>query len=124
MEKTKIKNFTDLLIWQRGHQIVLKIYKITKEFPSEEKFALTDQLRRAAVSITSNIAEGFGRDKMNDKAHFYTMALGSIYEVQNQLLIAKDVRYLDGGECEILFNECMEISKMSLALIKKIRNLT
>lgn len=122
MEKEKIKNFTDLLVWQRGHKLVLDIYKMTTIFPKEERFGLIDQLRRAVTSFTSNIAEGFGRDKMNDKAHFYTMALGSLYEIQNQLLISRDINYINAKECDILFNECIEISKMSTGLIKKIRS--
>ena len=122
MQEKKIKNFTDLLIWQKGHKLVLEIYKITNKFPKEERFGLADQLKRASVSITSNVAEGFGRDKMNDKAHFYTISLGSVYEVQNQLLIAKDVGYLAEVECEQLLIECTEISKMCSALIKKIRS--
>ena len=121
MQDYKIKNFTDLLVWQRGHKLVIDIYKLTNNFPKEERFGLTDQLRRASVSFTSNIAEGFGRDKFNDKSHFYTMALGSLYEIQNQLLIAKDIKYINNKECDILFNECIEISKMCTKLIKKIR---
>ena len=120
-ENKKIKNFTDLLVWQRGHELVLNIYKLTTKFPKEEKFGLIDQLRRAAVSFTSNIAEGFGRISTNDKAHFYTMALGSLYEIQNQLLIAKDVRYLSVKECDILYDECVQISRMCTVLIKKVR---
>ena len=122
MEEIKIKNFTDLLVWQSGHKLVLQIYKITKNFPQEERFGLTDQIRRAAVSITSNIAEGFGRIKYNDKAHFYTMALGSIYEVQNQLMIAKDIGYAAKNECDLLLTESISVSKMCSGLIKKTRS--
>ena len=122
MEETKIKNFTDLLVWQKGHKLVLQIYKITKKFPQEERFGLTDQIRRAAVSITSNIAEGFGRIKYNDKAHFYTIALGSIYEVQNQLMIAKDIGYVTENESVSLLNESVDISKMCSGLIKNTRS--
>lgn len=122
--ENKIKNFTDLIVWQRGHSLVLNIYRITTNFPKEEKFGLTDQLRRASVSFTSNISEGFGRDKMNDKSHFYTMALGSLYEIQNQLYISKDLKYINVKEFDVLLNECTEISKMSSSLIKKVRSLT
>jgi len=66
MEQNKIKNFTDLFVWQKGHKLVLNIYKITEKFPKEEKYGLSDQIKRASVSITSNIAEGFGRDGIND----------------------------------------------------------
>lgn len=120
MEKDKIKNFTDLLVWQKGHTLVINIYKITNNFPKEEKFGLIDQIRRAVVSFTSNIAEGFGRNKLNDKCHFYTIALGSLYEIQNQLLIARDVGYMSSEECDLLFCESIEISRMCSSLIKKI----
>jgi|SRR3990167_8092857 len=122
MDRKKIKNFTDLLVWQRGHQLVIKIYKLTEDFPKEEKFGLTDQIRRASISITSNIAEGFGRSGINDKAHFFTMAIGSLYEVQNQLLVSRDVGYLNPEDCVILFNESIEISKMCSALISKVKD--
>ena len=122
--ENKIKNFTDLLVWPRGHNLVLNIYRITINFPKEEKFGLVDQLRRAVVSYTSNIAEGFGRDKINDKSHFYIMALGSLYEIQNQLYISKDLKYINVKEFDVLLSECIEISKMTTSLIKKIRSLT
>ncbi len=124
MEYSKIKTFKDLLVWQRGYQLALDIYKLTKVFPVEEKFSLIDQLRRAAISFTSNIAEGFGRDKANDKSHFYTMAVGSLYEVQSQLLISKGIGYVGDKQCDILCNECVELSKMCSVLIKKVRNFT
>ena len=120
----KIKNFTDLVVWQRGHKLIINIYKITEKFPKKETFGLVDQLRRAGVSFTSNLAEGFGRDKMNDKSHFYTMALSSLYEIQNQLFIARDIGYIEAKECGILLDECVEISKMSTTLIKKVRSFT
>lgn len=122
MEENKIKNFRDLKVWQKGHNLAVSIYRITKNFPKEERFGLIDQIRRAAVSITSNIAEGFGRGTLNDKIHFYTMALGSLFKVQNQLLISRDVRFLDSAECDSLFNDTIEINKMCSILIKSLRN--
>ena len=118
----KIKNFTDLIVWQRGHKLVLSIYDITEKFPKKEIFGLSNQLRRASVSFTSNTAEGFGRGTINDKTHFYTMALGSLYEIQSQLLIAKDLVYVEKEKFDKLFNESIEISKMCSVLIKKIKN--
>ncbi len=124
MQESKIKHFSDLLVWQKGYQLAIDIYHITKTFPTDEKFALTDQIRRASISFTSNIAEGFGRNKTNDKAHFYTMALGSLYEIESQLLIAKGLGYINIKECDTLINQCTEIAKMSTVLIKKIRSFT
>lgn len=92
---TKIKTFTDLNAWKKGHELVVDIYTITKSFPKKETYSLTDQMRRAATSITSNIAEGFGRRSYKEKTHFYYLAQGSLTELENQLLIAKDVGYLE-----------------------------
>ena len=78
MNNQKIKSFTDLKTWQEGHQIVILVYKITKEFPKEEIFGLVSQMRRAVVSITSNIAEGFGRQTYKEKVQFYYIAQGSL----------------------------------------------
>jgi four helix bundle protein len=81
-------------VWQKAHGVVLSVYEVTGAFPESERFGLTSQMRRAAVSITSNIAEGFGRQTSKDKARFYLNARGSCYEVQSQLYIARDVDYL------------------------------
>ncbi|MCL2280278.1 four helix bundle protein [Candidatus Saccharibacteria bacterium] len=90
----KIAKFTDLRAWRLAHDLAIEIYMVTKKFPKDEQFGLTSQIRRAAVSITSNIAEGFSRSSSEDKKHFYTIALGSLTEVQSQLLIAKDIGYI------------------------------
>src|SRR3989344_8133065 len=90
----KIKTFKDLNTWKEGHSLVLQIYKITKKFPKEELFGLTNQVRRAIISFTSNIAEGFSRNSYKEKLQFYSIALGSLTEVQNQLLVARDVEYI------------------------------
>lgn len=95
MENTKVKHFTDLYAWKEAHKLVLLVYKMTENFPVKERFGLINQLCHAAVSITSNIAAGFGRGTQNDKMHFYTIAKGSLYETQNQVYIGKDLKYLD-----------------------------
>ena len=97
-EYQKIRSFRDLETWQRGHELVLLVYKLTKEFPQREVYSLVDQMRRAVVSITSNVAEGFGRRTSNEKVRFYYIATGSLTEIQNQLLIAKDLLYLSESE--------------------------
>jgi four helix bundle protein len=90
----KIREFTDLNVWREGHALVLFVYRITKTFPREETYSLTDQMRRAASSVTSNIAEGFGRHGYKEKVQFYYLAQGSLTELKNQLIIARDVGYL------------------------------
>lgn len=92
-----IKSFTDLEARKESHKLVLMIYDTTDNFPSKEQFVLGAQIRRAAISVTSNIAEGFGRSTTKDKKHFFTMASGSIYEVKNQLIIARDRGYMPAG---------------------------
>lgn len=92
--EAKIRSFRDLKAWQEAHVLALLIYKITKTYPDDEKFGLTNQSRRAVVSISSNIAEGFGRFSAKDKQHFYSMAKTSLAELQNQLILAKDLEYI------------------------------
>lgn len=118
MTNNKIQSFTDLRVWKAGHELVLDIYKVTKIFPKDEMFGLTNQIRRATVSITSNIAEGFSRRSYKEKSQFYSMALGSLTEVQNQLLIAKDIKYISQQEFKTLADKTIDISKMLNGLIK------
>ena len=115
----KIKSFTDLIAWRESHKLVLLIYKVTKNWPSEELFGLTSQIRRAAVSVSSNIAEGFSRPTYKDKVHFYGMSLGSITEVQNQSLIAKDLHYLSGSFFKQIAEQSVLVNKLVNGLIKK-----
>ena len=120
-EKDKIKSFTNLNAWKTGHSLVVDIYELTKKFPKEELFGLTNQIRRAAVSITSNIAEGFSRQSLKEKAQFYSMYLGSLTEVQNQLLISRDVQYLNKESFDKIAERTVIISKLLNGLIKSIR---
>ncbi len=94
MEKYPIKSFHDLRVWKEAHVLAILVYKQTKQFPREELFALTSQMRRAAVSISSNIAEGFGRSGKKEKSQFYNIARGSLIELENQYLLARDIGYL------------------------------
>lgn len=119
----KIESFTDLYAWQAGHVVVLHIYKMTKNFLKEEQFGLTNQIRRAAVSITSNIAEGFSRTSFKEKTQFYSIALGSLTEVQNQLIIAKDVNYTPSDGFSGLLSEIIQTSKLLNGLIKHSKTL-
>lgn len=106
------KEFQDLIIWQRAHEFALEIYRVTDEFPNIEQFGLTNQLRRAAVSVPSNIAEGFERNSSKDFSHFLVISRGSLSEIKAQLLLAKDLLYLSPQECERLLTEATEIHKM------------
>lgn len=114
----KITSFKQLLVWQKGHVLVIDIYKCTELFPSSEKFGLSNQLRRAAVSITSNIAEGFSRRSKNEKLQFYSIAHGSLTEVENQILIAKDVGFMNNKVYIQLDNKINEVHKMLNSLIQ------
>src|SRR3989344_5615175 len=115
----KIRSFLDLEAWKEGHSLVLNIYKITKGFPKDEVFGLSSQMRRCSVSITSNIAEGFSRNSYKEKVQFYSTALGSLTEVQNQLLIARDLKYINTGKFKTLADKTIVVSKLLNGLIKK-----
>lgn len=113
-----IKEFTDLKVWQEGHALVMSIHKITKRFPADERFGLTDQIRRASISVTSNIAEGFGRQTYKEKTNFYYTAAGSLKEVHNQLIIARDFQYLSTIEFNSIEFQLVTVGRMLSALIK------
>ena len=117
-ESRKIKSFTDLNAWKEGHKLVLMIYNITKTFPKEEIFGLTSQIRRCAVSITSNIAEGFSRQSYKEKLQFYSIALGSTTELQNQLLILKDINYITKEQFQDIAEQSVKVHKIINGLIK------
>lgn len=124
MENKKIKDFTDLNAWQKGHEIVIEIYLITRGFPKEELFGLTNQMRRCAVSITSNIAEGFSRSSYKDKAHFYVIALGSLTELQNQLIITKDIGLLEEKKYQSIIESSITENKIINGLIKASKSIS
>lgn len=119
MDNKKVKQFTDLFVWQKAHRLVINIYIITKKFPREELYSLVDQIKRAAVAITSNIAEGFGRQSYREKLQFYYIALSSLTEIQNQLIIAKDVGYILQKEFDHIFEETVEVYKIFNIFILK-----
>lgn len=115
----KIKSFTDLIVWREGHKLVILIYNTTKGLPREELYSLVDQMRRAAVSITSNIAEGFGRQTYKEKVQFYYQAQGSLTELKNQILIAKDIGYLSEHEFQKLIEQSNITHQLLQGLITK-----
>lgn len=121
--KKKILTFTDLDAWKEAHKLVLMIYKITKKFPREEMFGLVNQMRRAVISITSNIAEGFSRNSFKEKIQFYSISQGSVTEIQNQLLAAKDIGYITGKEFSEIAEQAIKVHKIINGLIKKSKTL-
>ncbi len=116
----KIQSFTDLVAWKEAHALALAIYKITDDFPKKETYSLIDQMRRSAVSISSNIAEGFSRQSKKEKLQFYYTAKGSLTELQNQLLIAKDVRYVSLEAFSHVAKQTVQVSKLLNGLIKSL----
>ena len=117
-----VKSFRDLLVWQKSMDFAEHVYRVQKKFPAEERFSLCDQLRRAVVSIPSNIAEGRGRDTARDFAHFLTVARGSLNEVTTQLELATRLGYMKPGSG--LYEESIEIGKMLNTMIRRLKNST
>lgn len=122
LRERKIRTFRDLYAWQEAHKFVLTVYTLSKKFPKEELFALTSQLRRAAVSITSNLAEGFSRTSYKEKSNFYSIALGSLTESQNQLIIGLDISYLTKTDFDTGWNQSIIVSKLINGLLKSTRS--
>lgn len=121
-QETTIKDFKDLYAWQKSHALAVTIYTLTNQFPASEQFGLTNQIRRAVVSVASNIAEGFGRRTIADRVHFYDMARASLHEVQAQLLIAYDVGYLQKSDADRLDEMATECHEILTGLINKTKN--
>lgn len=116
-----MKNFRNLNVWTKSHQLALNIYNVTKLFPKEELFGITSQIRRAALSIPTNISEGCGRGTDSDFARFIQMALGSACEVEYLLLFCRELDFIQSKDYEIFNNEIIEIKKSLTALLKKLR---
>jgi four helix bundle protein len=112
-------NYKELKVWKLSMTLVTSVYTITADFPNEEKFALVSQLRRSAVSFSSNIAEGSGRRTDKEFAHFLSISYGSQFELETQLLISSRVGFLSEKNAEKLFSDLSEIQKMTRSLIEK-----
>jgi four helix bundle protein len=121
MSQSKIKSYRDLTVWQRSKAFAVEIYRVTKSFPREERYSLTDQIRRAAVSVPSNIAEGHIRQSDKVFANHLDVALGSSAELDTQLEIALDVGYLKPEIYKTLVAELQEIMKMLRGLLKAVK---
>jgi four helix bundle protein len=115
-----IQNYRDLRVWQRGIELVKEVYKLTQEFPKGETFGLVNQMRRSAVSIPSNIAEGQSRRHPGEFRQFLFMALGSSAELDTQLVIAKELDYITEEQAQLMCNLIIEIRKMAYKLISKL----
>lgn len=114
-----LQHFSQLTVWQSSKALCVLIYTYTKTFPNEEKFGLINQVRPSSISILSNIAEGFGRISAGDKAKFYSIARGSLDEVECQLLIAYELNMLNMEQLNVVTSLCGEIKMMLNSLIKK-----
>ncbi len=115
----KAKKSEDLEVWKKAHGLVLEVYSITSHFPSGEKFGLVSQMRRAAVSIPANIAEGFTKRTLRDKSNFYNVAQASLEELRYYLILSKDLKYLEDNQR--LINKVEEVGRMLYGLIKSLQ---
>ena len=115
-----VRNYRDLLVWQKAMDLVQEIYKATKTFPQEELFCLTSQLRRAGISIPSNIAEGEGRKSKKEFLHHLSIAYGSLREVETQVLIAERLEYLAKDKLDRLMGMCAEVGLLINGLSRSI----
>ena len=116
-----MNNHKDLDVWRKSVELVVEIYRVTEAFPKKEIYGITNQIRRASVSIPSNIAEGAGRKGNVEFSRFLYFSLGSLSEVETQLIISKKLKYLQKNDFDILNKELTEIRKMLLGLIKSLR---
>jgi len=121
-DESKIKSFEDLVSWQEAIDLAAKIYKFTESFPDTEKFGLISQLRRAAASISANIAEGFGRTGQKEKVQFYSIAYGSLLEVKSFLYLSSKLGYCSKEELEEFIGPITILQKRINALLNSIRN--
>ena len=115
-----MKTYRDLLVWQKAIHFVTEVYSVAREFPQEELYGLTSQIKRSAVSIPSNIAEGYGRKSKKEYIRFLQIAMGSIFEIQTQLEISKNLDFLSDNNFDELYENSREIERMLSSLISKI----
>jgi four helix bundle protein len=115
-----LKNYRELIVWQKSYQLCIEIYRITKDFPREEKFGLTSQIRRAVVSVPSNIAEGYGRKTTPEYIHALYVAYGSNCELETQILLSRDLGYIEVEDMRRLQENIGEVERMLKALIKSL----
>ena len=117
----RVKSFEDLLVWKRSHSIVVKLYRVTKKFPKEELYGITNQIRRAAVSVPNNIAEGFGRHSTKELIQYLIQARGSIQELKYLIILSRELSYIADQEETFFIKEINEIGKMLNGMINSLR---
>ena len=117
-----MNSYRDLIVWQKSLKLVTDLYKSTKSFPKNETYGLTAHIRKTAVSVPSNIAEGYGRGSKSDYVRFLKIARGSLYELQTQLEISLNLEYLSKDVFEVLANQVNEIERMLNSLVKKVQS--
>ena len=105
----KYKDFSEFPVWKKGFQLVLKVYQITKNFPPDERFGMTSDIRRSVNSIPHNIAEGFGREGTKDKCQFYKISRGSAYELFSQMMVSHGLKYISESDKNEIIGECEKI---------------
>ena len=111
-------NFKDLRVWQKSIDLTTDVYKLLASFPTDEKFGLISQLKRAAVSVPSNIAEGAGRNSNKEFSHFLSISLGSLFELETQLIISKNLNLINSDSLSEINNKISELQKMIFSLKK------
>lgn len=117
-----MRNFRNLKIWEKSHNLTLTIYKFTSSFPKEELYGLTSQMRRSSSSIPSNIAEGCGRNSQPQFARFLNIAFGSASELEYQLILSKDLGFIDEEAFDSLLDKVTEIKRMLTSLLKQVQS--
>jgi len=122
MENKKIESFKDLFVWQKGIELVNNIYKATKKFPKDELYCLTSQIRRAAISIPANIAEGWGRGTTKNYIQFLEISRGSLFELNTLIIISYNQEYISKETCDEVENKLIEIGRMLNAIITKLES--
>lgn len=113
-----VNTFFDLNAWKKGHSLILDVYSVLNNYPQKEEYALTSQIRRCPISITSNIAEGFSRKSKKEKISFYFISKGSLTELQNQLYLSKDLKYISTKIFNELYQQSVIVDKLISGLIK------
>jgi len=115
-------NFKEIIAWQKAKELTSIIYKLTREFPQEERYALTSQVKRAVVSISSNIAEGSGRRTTKDLSHFLDIAVGSAFELESELLVAIELEFIPEADCTLAFDKLDEVQKLIVGFQNYLNN--